>query len=137
MTWLPRCTDCSSCCFGTCKWMVNENWPTNDIPMISWFWVLSFLLKQMDCRERTEQNNISGEMHSGHPMMGFTSAVPALINATSLRHLGTWGLIHEIGHNHQWDSWTVPATTETGCNFFSLYVNQNVRQTNWMIFFIL
>jgi hypothetical protein len=36
------------------------------------------------------------------------------------------GLIHEIGHNHQWDSWTTEANSEVGCNFFSLYVNENV-----------
>jgi len=67
-------------------------------------------------------------MHSGYPMMGFISEETDHANATGLRKDGTWGIIHEIGHNHQWMSWTVTGTTETGCNWFSLYVNQNVRK---------
>ena len=67
-----------------------------------------------------------GYMHSGYPMMGFTYSEHEHVNATGLMKLGTWGIIHEIGHNHQWMSWTVDGTTETGCNWFSLYVNHNV-----------
>jgi Peptidase M60, enhancin and enhancin-like len=69
---------------------------------------------------------ISGWMHSGYPMMGFTSAEADQVNTVNIRQQGTWGIIHELGHNHQWNSWTVDGTTETGCNWFSLYVNQNV-----------
>ena len=74
-------------------------------------------------------------MHSGYPIMGFVSAVPDQVNVTQIRHGGIWGVVHETGHNHQWDSWTISATTETGCNWWSLFVNQNVR-TNYYIYFV-
>jgi hypothetical protein len=66
-------------------------------------------------------------MHSGYPMMGLLDVVPEHLNASGLRRFGTWGIIHEIGHNQQMDGWSPRATVETGCNFFSLYVNQNVN----------
>ena len=68
----------------------------------------------------------SDGLHSGYPMMAYLDLVPELLSADGLRRSGTWGLIHEIGHNHQLDGWTPSATVQTGCNFFSLYVNQNV-----------
>ena len=71
--------------------------------------------------------NTLGWMHSGYPMMGFVSAVPDQVNVSLIQQQGNWGLVHETGHNHQWNSWTISATTETGCNMWSLYVHQNVR----------
>ena len=65
-------------------------------------------------------------MHSGYPMMGFTNSEPEHVNTTGFMEVGTWGILHELGHNHQWTSWTVTGTDETGCNWFSLYVNQDV-----------
>jgi hypothetical protein len=72
-------------------------------------------------------SNTKGWMHSGYPMMGFVSAVPDQVNVSLIQKEGNWGFVHETGHNHQWDSWTISATTETGCNMWSLYVHQNVR----------
>jgi hypothetical protein len=59
-------------------------------------------------------------------MMGYISAVPDQVNVSLIQQEGNWGLVHETGHNHQWNSWTISATTETGCNMWSLYVHQNV-----------
>jgi hypothetical protein len=58
--------------------------------------------------------------------MGLSIAEADQVDTMTIRQQGMWGLIHEVGHNHQWDSWTVDGTDETGCNWFSLYVNQNV-----------
>ena len=68
-----------------------------------------------------------GWMHSGYPIMGFVSAVDDSMSVSNLKKVGTWGITHELGHNHQWKSWTVSGTTETGCNWFSLYVHQQVN----------
>lgn len=72
--------------------------------------------------------NISGSMHSGYPMMSTLDDLPELVNATRLRQHGTWGLIHEIGHNHQWRSWTTASMVDTSCNWFALYVNEKVSK---------
>ena len=66
-------------------------------------------------------------MHSGYPMMGFTSAVEpgtSLINATAMRTNGVWGAFHEIGHNHQWKQYTTRSTRQTGCNWWALAMNE-------------
>ncbi len=65
--------------------------------------------------------------------MGFVSAVPDQVNVTQIRNGGIWGVLHETGHNHQWDSWTISATTDTGCNWWSLFVNQNVNTYNFKL----
>jgi hypothetical protein len=39
---------------------------------------------------------------------------------------GTWGLFHEMGHNHQSGDWTFAGTGEVTCNLFSLYVCETV-----------
>ena len=70
---------------------------------------------------------VLGWMHSGYPMMGFVSAVDYSMNVVTLKNFGHWGITHELGHNHQWKSWTIEANSETGCNWFSLYVHQQVR----------
>jgi hypothetical protein len=58
--------------------------------------------------------------------MGFTADEAGHTDIVNIMKYGTWGTIHEIGHNHQWNSWTLDGTEETGCNWFSIYVNQNV-----------
>ena len=64
-----------------------------------------------------------GWMHSGYPVGAQIAAVPNLINDTALKKSGAWGAFHELGHNHQWRDWTISATTETGCNWWSLVMN--------------
>ena len=71
-------------------------------------------------------HNFLGALHSGYPMMGHADAVRNLLDEPKVRREGTWGFIHELGHNHQWKSWTIGKTTETGCNIWSLYVNIKV-----------
>ena len=60
--------------------------------------------------------------------MGYTYDAHVYANASHIQQYGDWGIAHETGHNHQWDSWTHSATDETGCNWWSLYVNQNVKK---------
>jgi hypothetical protein len=42
---------------------------------------------------------------------------------TSLETLkkGSWGLLHELGHNHQEGDWTFDGTGEVTCNLFALH----------------
>jgi hypothetical protein len=44
---------------------------------------------------------------------------------------GSWGLFHELGHNHQESDWTFDGTTEVTCNLFSLYVLEKVCGRAW------
>ena len=37
---------------------------------------------------------------------------------------GSWGVVHELGHNHQYGPWILPGTTETTCNLFSVYASE-------------
>jgi len=39
---------------------------------------------------------------------------------------GMWGPFHEFGHNHQWNDWILPGTTETTCNLWSVYLSEEV-----------
>ena len=66
-----------------------------------------------------------GWMHSGYPIGAYISALNSnLLRPDELRQDGTWGAFHEIGHNVQWRDWTISKTTETGCNWWSIYMNQ-------------
>ena len=38
------------------------------------------------------------------------------------------GPFHEIGHNHQWEPWLLPGTTETSCNLWSTYMTEEILQ---------
>jgi len=62
----------------------------------------------------------AGWMHSGYPFMAHTASVNAVVNGTYMRQNGDWGMFHELGHNHQWMSSTLPGTTETTCNLHSV-----------------
>ena len=66
-------------------------------------------------------------MHNGYPMMGDIEAAEQAVNLDGVMKNGIWGITHEIGHNHQWKSWTTAKTTETSCNWFALYVHQQVN----------
>ena len=62
----------------------------------------------------------AGWMHSGYPFMAHTASVNGVVNGSYMRQNGDWGMFHELGHNHQWMSSTLPGTTETTCNIYSV-----------------
>jgi hypothetical protein len=65
-------------------------------------------------------------MHSGYPMMAQDVTVSEHLSRDEMVQKGAWGLIHELGHNHQWLSWTAKSMTETSNNWFSIYVTRKV-----------
>ena len=67
-----------------------------------------------------------GWMHSGYPFMAHDLSAPAVVNVTHMSTEGDWGMFHELGHNHQWMPSTLPGTTETGCNFASIYLMEDL-----------
>lgn len=62
----------------------------------------------------------AGWMHSGYPFMAHLASVSGVVNGTYMRQNGDWGMFHELGHNHQWMPSTLPGTTETTCNLYSV-----------------
>ena len=68
----------------------------------------------------------AGWMHSGYPFMAHDLSVPAVVNVSYMSENGDWGMFHELGHNHQWMPSTLPGTTETGCNFASVYLMEEL-----------
>ncbi|MEE2750758.1 MAG: M60 family metallopeptidase, partial [Myxococcota bacterium] len=73
-----------------------------------------------------DQQISAGWLHSGYPIMGYTSNAGDLTDLTHLETEGDWGPFHELGHNYQWSHWVLPGTTETTCNLFSVYVMEEV-----------
>ncbi len=68
----------------------------------------------------------AGWMHSGYPFMAHTASVAGVMDLDYISTNGDWGMFHELGHNHQWMPSTLPGTTETGCNFASLYLMEDL-----------
>ena len=68
----------------------------------------------------------AGWMHSGYPFMAHDLSVEEVVNLTHMSENGDWGMFHELGHNHQWMPSTLPGTTETGCNFASVYLMEEL-----------
>jgi hypothetical protein len=62
----------------------------------------------------------AGYMHSGYPIMTHLDAAADMTNLLKLR-AGSWGVLHELGHNHQSGDWTFDGTTEVTCNLFALH----------------
>lgn len=62
----------------------------------------------------------AGYMHSGYPIMTHLDAVEPMTRLEQLRR-GSWGLLHELGHNHQEGDWTFGGTVEVTCNLFALH----------------
>lgn len=62
----------------------------------------------------------AGYMHSGYPIMTHLDAVDEMTTLDKLR-AGSWGLLHELGHNHQVGDWTFDGTGEVTCNLFALH----------------
>jgi hypothetical protein len=72
----------------------------------------------------------AGYMHSGYPIMTHLDAADDMTQLAKLS-AGSWGLFHELGHNHQESDWTFDGTTEVTCNLFSLYVIEQVCGRPW------
>jgi hypothetical protein len=62
----------------------------------------------------------AGYMHAGYPIMTHLDAVDDMTSLERLRR-GPWGLLHELGHNHQEGEWTFEGTGEVTCNLFALH----------------
>ncbi len=62
----------------------------------------------------------AGYMHSGYPIMTHLDAAAQMTSLEKLR-AGSWGLLHELGHNHQSGDWTFDGTVEVTCNLFALH----------------
>ena len=68
----------------------------------------------------------AGWMHSGYPFMAHDLSVPDVLDLDHISQEGDWGMFHELGHNHQWMPSTLPGTTETSCNFASVYLMEDL-----------
>jgi hypothetical protein len=67
----------------------------------------------------------AGYMHAGYPIMTWSDQYTKLVDTQVLLD-GSWGLFHELGHNHQSPDWTFRGTTEVTVNLFTLYVFEKV-----------
>jgi hypothetical protein len=67
----------------------------------------------------------AGYMHAGYPIMTHLDAAAFMTDVSTLRR-GSWGLLHELGHNHQEDAWTFDGTVEVTCNLFTLHAIDTV-----------
>jgi Ca2+-binding RTX toxin-like protein len=77
-------------------------------------------------RTRAERINIDaqvayGYLHAGYPTQGPPMSAPELVDLEKLKAEGTWGWFHELGHEHQYDAWTIDGDTEVSVNLFTLY----------------
>lgn len=71
----------------------------------------------------------AGALHSGYPIMGHLDSTQELADIDTLK-AGAWGPLHELGHNHQWDVWVLPGTTESSVNLWSVYASEQVLGIN-------
>ncbi|OXU15832.1 M60 family metallopeptidase [Sedimentisphaera salicampi] len=67
----------------------------------------------------------AGYMHSGYPIMTQSDQFDTLADINTLKN-GSWGLFHEIGHNHQRKAWTFSGAGEVTVNIFTVYVFDKV-----------
>ncbi len=63
----------------------------------------------------------AGAMHAGYPIMTHLRAAQDMLDLQRMKS-GPWGLLHELGHNHQSKDWTFDGTGEVTVNLFSLYL---------------
>ncbi len=69
----------------------------------------------------------AGYMHSGYPIMTHLDAAAHMTSAADLeRGEHAWGLLHELGHNHQSDLWTFDGTGEVTVNLFTMHALEKV-----------
>ncbi|RYD64369.1 MAG: hypothetical protein EOP83_09935, partial [Verrucomicrobiaceae bacterium] len=62
----------------------------------------------------------AGFMHSGYPIMAHVPEVPEVLDLKKLQTEGSWGMYHEIGHNHQPICITPSGFVESTVNLFTL-----------------
>jgi hypothetical protein len=64
----------------------------------------------------------AGYMHSGYPIMTpIDESMHQALNEAKLRAEGTWGHLHELGHNLQDEAWTFDGAGEVTNNVLVLY----------------
>lgn len=65
----------------------------------------------------------AGFLHNGYPMMCHVSADgnSGLYDREVIEREGNWGVLHELGHNHQNGAWTFGGSAEVTVNIFTLY----------------
>ncbi len=68
----------------------------------------------------------AGWMHSGYPIMANIDASPNFVDLANLQTSGEWGVLHELGHNHQWSLMQLPGATECTVNLWSVYASEEV-----------
>ena len=61
----------------------------------------------------------AGAGHSGYPAMATTDWTDSIASG-SIVNSGSWGLWHELGHNHQAPPFTMEGQTEVSVNIFSM-----------------
>jgi len=74
----------------------------------------------------------AGYMHSGYPIMVPTSTADEMLTLTRLKFPG-WGFYHEIGHNHQHDTFTFDGAGEVTNNVIGMYCYHEVLKKDWLI----
>jgi len=72
-------------------------------------------------------STILGSLHSGYPLMAYAYDAHVYVNASHIQQYGDWGFVHEIGHNHQWETWSPDDLGEVTCNWWPIYVHQKVN----------
>ncbi|KAG2430925.1 hypothetical protein HXX76_009897 [Chlamydomonas incerta] len=111
---------------------------TNPVPVLN-FWnrVLdgyADIANMSRIRNRAERVVIdedigAGLLHTGYPVMAFnnTNMWRQLVDEPYLRVYGSWGVFHELGHNHQWANMELgDQTAEAFVNVFSAWAMLNV-----------
>ncbi|HSI65133.1 MAG TPA: M60 family metallopeptidase [Candidatus Saccharimonadia bacterium] len=74
----------------------------------------------------------AGFMHSGYPIMIHTPEAAEMVTYGRIKFPG-WGFYHEIGHNHQRDTFTFAGTGEVTNNVIGMYCYHAVLQKDWLI----
>nr|XP_033793473.1 LOW QUALITY PROTEIN: TRPM8 channel-associated factor homolog [Geotrypetes seraphini] len=71
----------------------------------------------------------TGSLHSGYPIMCLFDFIIDIVDLEHIKKNGTWGVIHELGHNQQKYGWEFPPhTVEATCNLWSIYVHEEVLE---------
>ena len=68
----------------------------------------------------------AGALHSGYPIMGHLNHGGDAVDLATLEQRGSWGIFHELGHNHQNRDWELRGTTEATVNLWSVYTMEHV-----------
>ena len=63
----------------------------------------------------------AGYGHSGYPIVAFLDWTDGALDP-----VGSWGLFHELGHNHQNLDWVLPGSTECSVNLWSVYLHEAI-----------